>query len=331
MAATRLIAMHIQRDRSIGQCIKDRTDYAENGEKTEEGQYISSYECDPKTVDKEFAASKNEYEINTGRTPRANDVIAYQIRQSFKPGEVTPEEANQIGYETAMRFTKGKHAFIVATHVDKKHIHNHVIYNSTCLDERHKFNNFFFSGIALQRLSDIVCLEHGLSVIKPRRPSERDKRTTYPERRSFRDELREAIDIILDRKPKALDEFIKLLEEQGYEIKRGKYISVKGMGQKNFLRLVMKNEGSDELSKKILQKVNTAKQNVLLRKKYMEYERQRAYDILLGEERGIQKGAQQKADEDAVIAVKEFHISPEIVAEKFGVSLEKLQKLLKNE
>lgn len=246
MAATRLIAMHIQRDRSIGQCIKDRTDYAENGEKTEEGQYISSYECDPKTVDKEFAASKNEYEINTGRTPRANDVIAYQIRQSFKPGEVTPEEANQIGYETAMRFTKGKHAFIVATHVDKKHIHNHVIYNSTCLDERHKFNNFFFSGIALQRLSDIVCLEHGLSVIKPRRPSERDKRTTYPERRSFRDELREAIDIILDRKPKDLDEFIKLLEEQGYEIKQGKYISVKGMGQKNFLRLRSLGEGYRE-------------------------------------------------------------------------------------
>lgn len=246
MAATRLIAMHIQRDRSIGQCIKDRTDYAENGEKTEEGQFISSYECDPKTVDKEFAASKNEYEINTGRTPRANDVIAYQIRQSFKPGEVTPEEANQIGYETAMRFTKGKHAFIVATHVDKKHIHNHVIYNSTCLDERHKFNNFFFSGIALQRLSDIVCLEHGLSVIKPRRPSERDKRTTYPERRSFRDELREAIDIILDRKPKDLDEFIKLLAEQGYEIKRGKYISVKGMGQKNFLRLRSLGEGYRE-------------------------------------------------------------------------------------
>ena len=246
MAATRLIAMHIQRDRSIGQCIKDRTDYAENGEKTEEGQHISSYECDPKTVDKEFAASKNEYEINTGRTPRANDVIAYQIRQSFKPGEVTPEEANQIGYETAMRFTKGKHAFIVATHVDKKHIHNHVIYNSTCLDERHKFNNFFFSGIALQRLSDIICLEHGLSVIKPRRPRERDKRTTYPERRSFRDELREAIDIILDRKPKDLNEFIKLLEEQGYEIKRGKYISVKGMGQKNFLRLRSLGEGYRE-------------------------------------------------------------------------------------
>ena len=246
MAATRLIAMHIQKDRSIARCIKDRTDYAENGEKTEEGQFISAYACDQKTVDKEFAASKNEYEINTGRTPRVNDVIAYQIRQSFKPGEVTPEEANQIGYETAMRFTKGRHAFIVATHVDKKHIHNHVIYNSTCLDEHHKFNNFFFSGIVLQRLSDIVCLEHGLSVIKHRRPSERDRRTTYPERKSFREELRKAIDIILEQKPKDMDEFLKLLEEQGYEIKRGKYISVKGLGQKNFLRLRSLGEGYRE-------------------------------------------------------------------------------------
>ncbi len=155
-------------------------------------------------------------------------MIAYQIRQSFKPGEVDPEEANKIGYEIAMRFTKGKHAFIVATHVDKSHIHNHVILNSTCLDERHKFNNFFFSGIALQRLSDIICLEYGLSVIKPRRPSEREKRTTYPERKSLREEVRAAIDAVLLKKPKDLEDFLKLLQEEGYEVKRGKYIAVKG-------------------------------------------------------------------------------------------------------
>jgi len=237
VAATRLIAMHLQKNRSIQQCIKDRTDYAENGEKTDHGEFISSYECDPKTVDGEFATAKNEYEINTGRTPKEKDVIAYQIRQSFKPGEVDAEKANKIGYETAMRFTKGKHAFIVATHVDKSHIHNHVIFNSTCLDERHKFNNFFFSGIALQRLSDIICLEHGLSVIKPRRPSEREKRTTYPERKSFREEIRAAIDAALLKKPKDLEEFLKLLREEGYEVKRGKYIAVKGEGQKTFLRL----------------------------------------------------------------------------------------------
>lgn len=69
----------------------------------------------------------------TGRQQK-NNIIAYQIRQSFKPGEITPEEANQVGYETAMRWTKGKHAFIVATHIDKSHIHNHIIYNSTSLD-----------------------------------------------------------------------------------------------------------------------------------------------------------------------------------------------------
>ena len=124
MAATRLIAMHVQKNRSLQQCIKDRTDYAENGEKTEEGKFISAYECDPETVDREFAVLKNEYARITGRPQHDNDIIAYQIRQSFKPGEITPEEANKIGYETAMRWTKGNHAFIVATHVDKNHIHN---------------------------------------------------------------------------------------------------------------------------------------------------------------------------------------------------------------
>ena len=103
MAATRLIAMHVHKNRSVQQCLKDRTDYAENGEKTEDGEYISSYECDPGTVDQEFAFSKSRYGQLTGRS-RDDDIIAYQIRQSFRPGEVTPEEANRIGYETAMRY-----------------------------------------------------------------------------------------------------------------------------------------------------------------------------------------------------------------------------------
>ena len=236
MAATRLIAMHVQKNRSLRQCIKDRTDYAENGEKTEEGKYISAYECDPETVDREFAVLKNEYARITGRPQHDNDIIAYQIRQSFKPGELTPEEANEIGYETAMRWTKGKHAFIVATHVDKNHIHNHIIYNSTNLDASCKFHNFFFSGIALQRVSDIVCLEHGMSVIKPRKPSEREKRTVYPEVKSLRSGIREAIDECLKQNPKDMEEFLKLLEQMGFEIKRGKYISVKGNGQKRFVR-----------------------------------------------------------------------------------------------
>lgn len=174
MAATRLITMHQNKGKSVAKSLSDRTDYAKNGEKTENGQFISSYACQAESVDEEFMLSKREYERLTGRHSKGN-IIAYQIRQSFKPGEITPEEANQVGYETAMRFTKGNHAFIVATHTDKAHIHNHIIFNSTSLDCTHKFRDFFFVGLALQRLSDIICLEHGLSVIEKKKPSERVK------------------------------------------------------------------------------------------------------------------------------------------------------------
>ena len=101
MAATRLIAMHLNKGKTIQKCLKDRTDYAQNPEKTEGGNLISSYECDPKLVEEQFSLAKWEYKQKTGRD-YAGDIIAYQIRQSFKPGEITPEEANRIGYETAI-------------------------------------------------------------------------------------------------------------------------------------------------------------------------------------------------------------------------------------
>lgn len=128
MAATRLIALHVNKGKTVAQCLADRTDYSQNAAKTNDGEFISSYECDPKTADEEFLLSKRQYQHITGRQQK-NNIIAYQIRQSFKPGEITPEEANQVGYETAIRWTKVKHAFIVATHIDKSHIHNHIIYN----------------------------------------------------------------------------------------------------------------------------------------------------------------------------------------------------------
>ena len=176
MAATRLIALHVNKGKSVAQCLADRTDYSKNAEKTNNGEFISSYECEPMTADEEFLLSKRQYQHITGRQQK-HDVIAYQIRQSFRPGEITPEEANKVGYELAMRFTKGKHAFIVATHIDRAHIHNHIIYNSTSLDGLYKWRNFFLSGLAVQRLSDIICLEHGLSVIYPKPYNERAKRT----------------------------------------------------------------------------------------------------------------------------------------------------------
>ena len=235
LAATRLIALHKNKGKSVAACLKSRTDYVQNPDKTEHGELISSYECNPLTVDEEFMLSKRQYELVTGRRQKS-DVIAYQIRQSFKPGEITAEEANKGGYELAMRFTKGKYAFIVATHTDREHIHNHIIYNSTALDSTRKFRDFLLSGLAVQRLSDLICLEHQLSVIEIKPYRERQKRTLYPPKESNRDRLCGVIDTILAEKPKDYEVFLQGLEQQGYEVKRGKYTSVKGARQKRFIR-----------------------------------------------------------------------------------------------
>ena len=245
MAATRLIALHKNKGKSVAACLKSRTDYVQNPDKTEQGELVSCYECSPLTVDEEFMLSKRQYELATGRRQKS-DIIAYQIRQSFKPGEITAEEANKVGYELAMRFTKGKYAFIVATHTDRHHIHNHVIFNSTALDGSKKFRDFFFSALAVQRLSDLICLEHQLSVIEIKPYRERQKRTLYPPKESNRDRLCGIIDSILAEKPKDYEDFLQKLEQQGYEVKRGKYTSVKGARQKRFIRFKTLGAGYSE-------------------------------------------------------------------------------------
>ena len=245
MAATRLIALHKNKGKSVAACLKSRTDYAQNPDKTNRGELVSSYQCSPLTVDEEFLLSKRQYELATGRRQK-NDVIAYQIRQSFKPGEITAEEANKVGHELAMRFTKGKYAFVVATHTDRQHIHNHVIFNSTALDGTRKFRDFFFSALAVQRLSDLICLEHQLSVIEKKPYRERQKRVLYPPKESNRDRLCGIIDTILAEKPGDYETFLQKLEQQGYEVKRGKHTAVKGKGQKRFIRFSTLGTGYSE-------------------------------------------------------------------------------------
>ena len=235
LAATRLIPMRKNKGKSIGACLHNHTSYIQNPDKTEQGELVSSYQCSPLTVDEEFLLTKRLYEQTTGRSQKS-DVIAYQIRQSFKPGEITAEEANKVGYELAMRFTKGKHAFVVATHTDRQHIHNHIIYNSTALDGTRKFKNFWLSTFAVQRLSDLICLEHQLSTIEYKPYRERQKRIVYPPKESNRDRLCGIIDAILAEKPGDYETFLQKLEQQGYEVKRGKHTAVKGKGQKRFIR-----------------------------------------------------------------------------------------------
>lgn len=162
-------------------------------------------------------------------------MIAYHIRQSFKPGEITPEEANLVGRELAERFLKGKHAYIVCTHVDRKHIHSHIIFNSTTLDGTAKFRDFLGSGRALGRLSDLICLEHSLSVIaNPRRYTQPtyDKWLGDKKPPSHRDVLRAAIDDALARKPKTFEELLQFVRENGYGVSENRGITFYKDGQK---------------------------------------------------------------------------------------------------
>ena len=246
MAATRLIALHVAKGRTVAQSLGERTDYAKNPEKTEKGELVTAYRCDPFTVDEEFMLQKRLYHQQMGRS-RRDDVMAYQIRQSFKPGEITPEEANRLGHELAMRFTKGRYSFIVATHTDRAHIHNHIVFNSTAIDGTRKFRNFYFSGLALQRLSDLICLENGLSVIDPVPYSERAKRTEYPQKETVRSGICSDIDAVMQKQPKDFSEFLSLMEQTGYEIKRGARTAVKGRNQKRFIRLSSLGDGYTEV------------------------------------------------------------------------------------
>ena len=241
-----MLQRHANEGESIAEAIRDCLDYGKNPEKTENGKYISSYECDPATVAAEFLLAKASYKAMTGREQKnGSDVLCYQIRQSFYPGEITPEEANRISYELAMRWTKGRHAFIVTTHTDKQHIHSHIYYNSTTLDCTRKFRNFWGSSFALRRLSDRLCLENGLSIVENPKPRSKGKFRNYGEWQAgqkkpltYQDRLRAAIDTVLAKRPADFPAFLSLMEQAGYEVKQRRgAISFRAPGQERFTRL----------------------------------------------------------------------------------------------
>lgn len=246
LATTTLLQRHANEGESIAEAIRDCLDYGKNPEKTESGKYISAYECDPATVAAEFLLAKASYKAMTGREQKqGEDVLCYQIRQSFYPGEITPEEANRVSYDLAMRWTKGRHAFIVTTHTDKQHIHSHIYYNSTTLDYTRKFRNFWGSSFALRRLSDRLCLENGLSIVENPKPRSKGKFRNYGEWQAgqkkpltYQDRLRTAIDTALAKKPADFPAFLSLMEQAGYEVKQRRgAISFRAPGQERFTRL----------------------------------------------------------------------------------------------
>ena len=182
--------------------------------------------------------SKAQYKHITGREQK-NDVLCYQIRQSFVPGEIDPAVALEIGYETAMRWAKGRHAFFVFSHADRPHPHVHVYYNSTSIDCTRKFRDFIGSARAVRRLSDRVCIEHGLSIIADAKLHSKGKFKHYgawlgsDKPPTFQEKLRVQIDICLAENPGSFDDFLQAMAAAGYEIKhgRGGVISFRAEGQ----------------------------------------------------------------------------------------------------
>ncbi len=239
MATTRIMPLHAGKGRTVGKAISDIIDYVKNPDKTDHGKLITGYGCDSRTADAEFLLAKRQYIAATGRVRGKDDVIAYHLRQSFVPGEITPEEANRLGVELARRFTKGRHAFIVCTHIDKSHTHNHIIWNSTTLECDRKFRNFWGSTRAVHRLSDTICIENGYSiVVSPKGYGQSYHKwlgdTAKP---SHKEQLRQTIDQVLAQKPASLEELLRLLEQDGFTVhRRGKTISIGAKGWGNNVR-----------------------------------------------------------------------------------------------
>ena len=243
MAVTRIIPLHVGGRRSLAAALKKTVDYVKNPEKTDGGQLVTGYRCNPELAAAEF---KMDYDLYQNSTKRRFDphhsVIAYHLRQSFKPGEISAEEANQIGRELAMRYTHGDHAFLVCTHTDRAHIHNHIIIGAVNLDYTRKLKDVHCSGKVIGKLSDLICLEHGLSVLdheKCHGGKSYNKWQGYQPQLTHRDRLRYAIDEVLLKGPTSMEELYRLLIAEGYEIKNrnGENPSLRCKGQERFARL----------------------------------------------------------------------------------------------
>ena len=246
MATTRLIKYHSTPGLTIMQTMKDRFDYGRNPVKTLDGELVSSYMCDPNTAEAEFLLSKAKYKAVTGREQNKDvDVLFYQIRQSFPPGEIDANTALEIGHDLAMRWTKGNHSFFVVSHADRPHPHVHIYYNSTTLDCTRKFRDFIGSARAVRRLSDRICLENDLSIIANPKQKSKGRYKHYghwlgkDKPQTFQTRLKAQIDICLADSPKNFEEFLKTMVAAGYEIKhrRGGGISFRIEGQERYTAL----------------------------------------------------------------------------------------------
>ena len=222
--------MAITKIHPIKSTLKKALDYIENPAKTDEKMLVSSFACSYETADIEF-------ELLLSQAMQKGNNLAHHLIQSFAPGETTPEQAHEIGRQLADEVLQGKYPYVLTTHIDKGHVHNHIIFCAVDMVNQRKYVSNRQSYAYIRRTSDRLCKEHGLSVVMPGQ----DRGKSYAEwdahrkGTSWKAKLKAAIDAAIPQ-AKDFDDFLRLLQEQGYEVKRGKYVSFRAPGQGRFTR-----------------------------------------------------------------------------------------------
>ena len=208
--------------------------YILNPEKTDEKLLVSSYGCASETATREFEWTRKIAE-QKGMNPVR--IIARHVIQSFEIGEVTPELAHEIGKQFADEILGGKYEYVLTTHIDKDHVHNHLIFNAVDFVDYHAYKSYKRIYYDMREVSDRLCKENGLSVIPPSQNKGMGYKEYTEAKRgtSWKQKLKQTIDRLVIT-AKDYDDFLRLMQEAGYEIKTGKYISFRAEGQERFTR-----------------------------------------------------------------------------------------------
>ena len=234
--------------------------YILNPEKTDEKLLVSSYGCASETAAREFEWTRKIAE-QKGMNPVR--IIARHVIQSFEIGEVTPELAHEIGKQFADEILGGKYEYVLTTHIDKDHVHNHLIFNAVDFVDYHAYKSYKRIYYDMREVSDRLCKENGLSVIPPSQNKGMDYKEYTEAKRgtSWKQKLKQTIDRCVIT-AKDWDEFLKLMQDAGYEIKPGKYISFRAEGQERFTRAktIGDNYTEDRIKKRIQGRGNCKRQ-----------------------------------------------------------------------
>ena len=224
--------MAVTKIKPIKSTLSKALDYIQNPDKTDGKMLVSSFGCSAETADIEFGFTLAQ-SIDKGNN------LAHHLIQSFEPGETTPEQAHEIGRQLADAVTKGQYEYVLTTHIDKGHIHNHVIFCAVNFVDHHKYNSNKRTYYGIRNMSDRLCRETGLSVVVPGKDSKGKSYAEYQAEKvgaSWKGKLKIAVDALIPQ-VSDFEELLRQLEAAGYEIKRGKYISCRAPGQERFTRL----------------------------------------------------------------------------------------------